>query len=116
MLFKNVNHFFQTADAFDSLLNDAVDLHVQVVDHRRNLAGAGIWQRPVTVAGFWQPKSSHLRRNPINLGFDNQNGRIPAIWQERSNPGQLVGIWLELPDFSRSDGIPARKVGFRPTG
>jgi hypothetical protein len=34
--FKNVNHFSQMADAFDAFLNDAVDLHVQAVDHHRN--------------------------------------------------------------------------------
>jgi hypothetical protein len=53
MLFKSVNHFPKTANAFDPLLNDTADLHVQTVDHHRNLAGAGIRRRPVTVAKIW---------------------------------------------------------------
>ncbi len=28
---KSINHFLQVADTFDLLLNDAVDLHVQVI-------------------------------------------------------------------------------------
>jgi hypothetical protein len=55
MFFKSVNHFSQTADAFDPLLNDATDLHVQAVDHYRNLADAGIRQHPVTIPEFWPP-------------------------------------------------------------
>jgi hypothetical protein len=98
MLFKSVNHFSSMADAFDHFLNDAVYLHIQVVDHHQNLAGAGIRQRSVTVAGIqsaqipatrtaefrpsgrdlaktarFRPKrlaSNHLRQNLANPDFD----------------------------------------------
>jgi hypothetical protein len=43
------------ADALDSLLNDAVDLHGQAIDHQRILADVGIRQRLVTVTGFRCP-------------------------------------------------------------
>jgi hypothetical protein len=48
--FKSVNHFPQMADAFDPRLNDEVHLHVQAVDHHRNLASVEIGQHSVTVA------------------------------------------------------------------
>jgi hypothetical protein len=38
---SNIQHL-STVDAFDPLLNDAVDLHVQSVNHHRNLACNGI--------------------------------------------------------------------------
>jgi hypothetical protein len=42
MLFKSVNHFPQTVDAFDHLFNDAIDIHVEAVDHDKNISGGGI--------------------------------------------------------------------------
>jgi hypothetical protein len=47
--------FTLKTDAFDPILNDAVDLHVQAVHHHWNLAGVEIWKRSVIVAGFWPP-------------------------------------------------------------
>jgi len=63
------------ADTFDHLLNDAVNLHVQAVDHHRNLAVAEIRQRPIPVA------------NPVNLDSGDQTGSIPTIWP---NYGRLA--------------------------
>jgi len=63
------------ADTFNPLLNDAVNLHVQVVDHHRNLVVAGIRQRPIPVA------------NPVNLNSGNQTGSILTIWP---NYGRLA--------------------------
>jgi hypothetical protein len=63
-MIKSVNHFFHTAEAIKSLLNDTVDLLAQIVNHRRNLAniagfqhwlesaGAGIRRRLAIVASF----------------------------------------------------------------
>jgi hypothetical protein len=69
MLFKKVNHFSYTANAANSILNNAVDLY----DKQSTIVGfrqakfqhrskssryrnpknyAGIWRHPTTVAGF----------------------------------------------------------------
>jgi hypothetical protein len=59
-------------DTVDPLLNDAVDLHVQAVDHRRN---------PATIAGFQQARFryrveyGHCR----NLATSDDRRQIPTV-------------------------------------
>jgi len=79
-LFKSVNHFSQAVDTFDPFLNDAINLHVQAVDHHRNLADAGIWQHPVTVVGFQPPlsKSGQARFWLPEWSDSNTNGIRPT--------------------------------------
>jgi len=84
-VFKSINHFPQTTDAFDHLLNDAINRHVQAIDHHRNLAGAGIQQRSVTTAGFRPPLS--------------ESGQSRFQRPELSNFSHLAGILLEWLDF-----------------
>jgi hypothetical protein len=100
--FIGANHFSKMADAFDPLLNDAVNFHVETVDHHRNLAPA----ESDNVQSL-SPEYGHLRRNPVSLDFDDQIGSIPTIWLERPDSG------LSVLESSLSGGIPARTVGFR---
>jgi hypothetical protein len=80
-------------DVVDSLLNDAVDLYVQVVDYRRiptnqipALVGAGIWkimpesgyrhQIPTVLCHILARLAESLAIGPRS----SQNGRIPTSW------------------------------------
>jgi len=72
-------YFSHATDAFDALLNDTVDLHVQAVDHHHNLAGAGIRQRPVTIIEFRSPSP--------------ESGQPRFRRPEWSDSGLLAGIW-----------------------
>jgi len=107
-LFKRINHFPETADVVDHLLNDAVDLHAQVVDHRRILrqaifrhwsesAGAGIWKFLSESSDVWPPSldfndtvpnSSQTSRNPARMVGSRPSGRDLTEIRPK-----LVGIW-----------------------
>jgi hypothetical protein len=73
------------ADAFDPLLNDAVNFHVQAVDHHRNLAAA----ESDNVQSL-SPEYGHLRRNPISPDFGDQIGSILAIWPKSGQNGRIL--------------------------
>jgi hypothetical protein len=80
-LFKSVNHFPHMVNTVNPLLNDAVNLHTQAVDHRRNSA---------TINRLLQARFSIGR----NLTTSDHSSWIPAklaeIWPEWSDPT----IWL----------------------
>jgi hypothetical protein len=96
-------YFFQTVDAFNHLLNDAVDLQVQAVDHHRNLTASGhCYQILATFTGI---------RSTQNGWGTCQNGWISASWPRFGKNGQslLAGIWQFRPEWTAS-GLLA---GFR---
>jgi hypothetical protein len=116
MLSKFQKSFFEDTKRGRSILKDAVDLQVQVADHHPNIAGIGIRQHPVNVAGIW-------RQNPATFAGI-RSIQIPAtnlagIWSDRPESGHLAGnwpsdrIWPERPDPGWPDGtgLPA---GIRP--
>jgi hypothetical protein len=106
--FKKRKLFSEDARCGRSILNNTVDLHAQAADYHRNIAGIGIRQHLVNVAGIWldRPDSDHL------IGFG-QKGQIPGkepdsgrIWPERPDPGRQAGIRLSQ--------IPTKLSGFWP--
>jgi hypothetical protein len=88
------------------ILNDTIDLHVQAADHHRNIAGIGIRQHPINVAGIWPPSpESGQSRFRDQSG---QTGRIPAGLGQRDRfpPGfgQRGRIPGSRPDLARTVG------------
>jgi hypothetical protein len=113
-LFKSVIHFSKIADTFDSLLNDAVDLHIQVVDYHQNLADIEFRQRPVTVAGnpttgIWPPfagiRSAQIPTTKLVVFRPSSTDWFPSYWP---------GSGRSVPDSNRSSGLSARTVSFQP--
>jgi hypothetical protein len=106
-LFKSVNHFLIKADAVDPLLNDAVDLHVQTVDHNRN---------PATIAGFRQAifqhrsKSGQCRNLKIPAGIRQRPATVVGFRQFPAILARFQPFW---PEFSTSGEIMASFAGIR---
>jgi hypothetical protein len=68
--------FSEDARRSRSILNGTVDLQVQAADHHQNIAGIGIRQHPVNVAGIW-PESPVPGRLAGQIWLDGRNPAIP---------------------------------------
>jgi hypothetical protein len=79
---KSVNHFPKTLDArrIRPLLNDIVDLHVQVVDHHRNLVGTEIRQHLVNVTEI---RPTQIPATKLDVFWP--SSRIPVGWPDKSS-------------------------------
>jgi hypothetical protein len=117
--FKKRKSFSKDARCGRSILNDAVDLHIQAADHHRNLAGIGIRQQPVNIAEirppspesgqprFWRPIWPDLARPwPESwpaLAREAGSGQIRPAGR---NPATFAGI--------RPSQISTKLSGIRP--
>jgi len=111
---KMIYAFPQTTDIFDHLLNDAIDLHIQVVKHHRNLAGTEIRQRPVIVVGLCRPDSGNLRRNLVGPNSGDQDGRDLARTAEFQNLARTVDFQPTGRDSAVLCRIPTQMARFWP--
>jgi hypothetical protein len=92
--------FSEDARRSRSILNGTVNLHVQATDHHRNIAGIGIRQHLVNVAGIW-------RRNPVSqIPATNLTGRIWPDPSSLSGSGHFRRNPV-IPDFDETVRISA---------
>jgi hypothetical protein len=105
--FQKIKSFSEDARRSRSILNGTVDLHVQAADHHRNIAGIGIRQHPVNVAGIRPPSPESCQpdsgdqsdRNPARpAGFRPSN----RIWPEKAGfrPALAGRIWPDPATFA----------------